>query len=40
MLTVQKVLFLRTIDLFSGMSSRELGHVAGIAAEMFGLTAA
>src|SRR5436190_18361026 len=34
MLTVQKVLFLRRVDLFSSMSSRELGAVALIAEEV------
>jgi CRP/FNR family cyclic AMP-dependent transcriptional regulator len=34
MLTVQKVLFLRRVDLFSSMSSRELGSVALIAEEV------
>lgn len=34
MLTVQKVLLLRKIDLFADLSSRELGHVARIAREV------
>lgn len=34
MLTVEKVLFLRTVDLFTYMSTRELGHVAKIAREV------
>jgi len=33
MLTVQKVLFLRKVDLFADLSTRELGHVARIAKE-------
>lgn len=34
MLTIQKVLFLRRVNLFSSMSSRELGAVALIAEEV------
>lgn len=33
MLTVQKVLFLRKVDFFADLSTRELGHVAKIANE-------
>ena len=33
MITVQKVLFLRNIQLFSGMPPSELSHLAGIAEE-------
>lgn len=34
MITVQKILFLRKVPLFAGMSTRELGRVAGIAEEV------
>jgi len=34
MLTVQKVLFLRRVDLFADLSTKELGHVAHIAKEV------
>lgn len=34
MLTVQKLLFLRKVDLFASLSARELGHVANIAEEV------
>jgi CRP-like cAMP-binding protein len=34
MLTVQKVLFLRKVDLFADLTTRELGHVARIAREV------
>ncbi len=34
MLTVEKVLFLRKIDLFADLSPRDLGHVARIAQEV------
>ncbi len=34
MITVQKILFLRNIPLFSGMPPDELGHLAGIAEEV------
>ena len=34
MLTVQKTLFLRKVDLFAGLSTRELGHVATVAREV------
>ncbi|MFC2172277.1 cyclic nucleotide-binding domain-containing protein [Acidobacteriota bacterium] len=34
MLTVQKLAFLSRIELFSGMSSKELGHIAAIAEEI------
>jgi len=33
-ITVQKILFLRNIPLFSGMPPDELGHLAGIAEEV------
>lgn len=34
MLTVEKVLFLRKIDLFADLSPRDLGHIARIAQEV------
>jgi len=34
MLTVQKVLFLRKVDLFADLTTRDLGHVARIAREI------
>lgn len=34
MLTIEKVLFLEKLDLFSDLSPRELGHVARIAREV------
>ena len=34
MITVQKILFLQNIPLFSGMPPEELGHLAGIAEEV------
>lgn len=34
MLTVEKVLFLRRVDLFSDLSPRDLGHLARIAGEV------
>lgn len=34
MITVEKVVFLRAVPLFSGLGARELGHIAGIAEEV------
>ena len=34
MLTIEKVLFLRKIDFFSSMTSKELGHIAAISEEV------
>ena len=34
MITVQKIMFLKNIPLFSGMPPEELGHLAGIAEEV------
>lgn len=34
MITVQKILFLRNVPLFSGMPARELSYLAGIAEEV------